>query len=108
MIGIVIVKDLPANNQPGVIVDDHNEVSAPVLAVFADMGKVTGISLPEGSEEFLLKRFTVFDSQVPGGLQVIAFDETLDGSHGNGGRKEAILNEPLMDLGGIESGELLL
>ena len=45
VIGIVIIEEAAAHQEPGVVVDDHDAVDPPALAVLGDIRKVARIAL---------------------------------------------------------------
>ena len=90
------------------VINDHDAVYPPALAVLRDIRQVTGIGLPHLPEGVLLKRFPVPHVRVPGRFEVMVPDEALDGADADYGGDEGRLHKVSMDLGGVEPREGLL
>lgn len=71
IVGIIVVEDTVANNESGMVINNHDQVGAAGITVFGDVGKIIGIGLPETSKEFFFESFSVFDVKISGGFQVI-------------------------------------
>ena len=108
VIGIVVIEEPAAHQEAGVVINDHDAVDPPALAVLRDIRQVTSISLPHLPEGVLLKRFPVPHVRVPGRFEVMVPDEALDGADADHGRDECRLHKVLMDLGGVQPRERLL
>ena len=78
VIGIVVVEQTSAYDEPGMIIDDYHAVDTAGFPVFSDVWKVTGIGLPAFAEAVFLKCLTVFEVWISGGFQVIVLYEPLD------------------------------
>ena len=70
------------------------------------MRKVARISLPDLTEFILFEGLTVTHVRVTCRFQVVPFDKTLDSTDTNSGRDKGISDQVLVNLGGIEPGEL--
>lgn len=57
--GIVIIEQSVADQEPRVVINDHDAVDTSGLAVFGDVWKVTGIRLPDLAEFVLFIGLTV-------------------------------------------------
>jgi hypothetical protein len=78
VVGIVVVEQTSAYDEPGMIIDDYHAVDTAGFPVFSDVWKVTGIGLPAFAEAVFFKCLTVFEVWIAGGFQVIVLYEPLD------------------------------
>ena len=85
------------------VVDDHDTVDPAALPILSDIGKVTGISLPDLAEFVLFVGFTAAEVWVTGRFQVVVADETLDGIHTDFSRDKRFPYQMFIDLGGVHS-----
>ena len=76
------------------------------LTVFRDIWEVTGIGLPHPTEGIFLKSFPVPHVWISCRLQVIAFNETLDGTNTDRAGNKAVPDELFMNLCSIKTREL--
>lgn len=55
VIGIVVIEEPAAYQETGMVINDHDAVDPPALAVLCDIRQVTGIRLPHLAESVLFK-----------------------------------------------------
>ena len=79
VIGIVVIEEPAAHQEAGVVINDHDAVDPPALAVLRDIRQVTSISLPHFAKGIFFKSLSVPHVQVPGRFEVMVPDEALDG-----------------------------
>ena len=107
VISIVVIEQAAANQETGMVVNDHNAVDSPAFSMFCDMRQVTSIRLPHFSKGILFKSLAVPHAWIAGGSQVVVADKALDSANADGSRNEGILHKLFVDLCCIESGESL-
>lgn len=85
------------------VIDDTDSIDPAGATVFRDVREVTGIGLPHPAEGIFLKSFPVPHVWTSCRLQVIAFNETLDGTDTDSAGNKAVPNELFMNLYSIET-----
>lgn len=90
------------------VINDHDAVNASGLTVFRDVGKVTGIRLPDLAEFVLFIGLTVPEVRISCRFEIVEPDKTLHGIHTDGCREKGFLHEMLINLRGIHAWMLLL
>ena len=85
------------------VINDHDTVDSFGCAVFGDVGKITGVGLPDLSEFVLFKGFAVTKIGISGRFQVVVPYETLDGINTDGGRDKGFPYQMSVNLGGIHA-----
>ncbi len=90
------------------VIDDQDAVDPPALAVFCDIWKVTGISLPHFPKGVLFKSLPVPHVRVTCRFQVMFLYKTLDSTHADRGRDERLFHEVAVDLCGVKPWESFL
>ena len=104
--GVVVEKPAP-NQEPGVVVYDHDAVDTPPPAILGNVGQITGVRLPQLPERVLLKCLAVPQIGIPGAFQVVVLDIALNGAHAHRGWDEALFHQLPVDLRGVEPGKCL-
>ena len=107
VISIVVIKQAAANQETGMVVNDHNAVDPPTFPVFCDIRQITGIRLPHFPKGILFKSLAVPHAWITCGFEVIMPDKALDSTNADRSRNERILHKLFVDLCGIEPGESL-
>ena len=107
VIGVVAVEEPAAHKETGMVINDHDAVDSPALAVFRDIREVTGIGLPHLPEGIFLKGFPVPHVRVAGRFQVMLLHKALDGADADRGRDEGFFHEMPVDLGRVQPRERL-
>ena len=64
--GIVIIEQSAADQESGMVINDHDAVDTSGLTVFRDVWEVTGIRLPDLAEFVLFIGLTVPEIRIPG------------------------------------------
>ena len=108
VIGVIIIKKSPANQQTGMVINDHDAVYPPAAAVFCYVRQVTGICLPHPAKGIFLKSFPVSYVRVARRYEVMLFDKPLDRTDAYCCREEILRHKMPVDLGGIECRECFL
>ena len=90
------------------VINDHDTVNASGLTVFRDVGKATGIRLPDLAEFVLFIGLTVPEVRISCRFEIVEPDKTLHGIHVDGCREKGFLHEMLINLRGIHAWMLLL
>ena len=81
----VAIKELSADDQTRMIVNDTDGINATGSTVFCDVREVTGVCLPHLSKSILLKGFSVLHRGIAGGFEVVMPYETLDCAYADSG-----------------------
>ena len=108
VIGIVAVEEPAAHQETGVVINDHDAVDPPALAVLRDIRKIARIGLPHLPKGVFFKCFPVPHVRVPCRFEVMVLHEALDGTDADRGGDECCFHKMLMDLGGVQPRESLL
>jgi hypothetical protein len=105
--GIVAVEQFTADEEPGMVIDDHDTVDPARFSIFRDVREIAGVRLPDLPEFIFLKCLAVTQVWISCGFEVIVADEALDGVHADSGRDKGITDEPFVDLGRIHAREVV-
>lgn len=107
VVPVVVVEDFAADDQAGMVVDDHDEVGPVGMTVFGDVGEIAGIGLPHAPEKGHLIGFPVFDGGVPGRPQVVFLEKALYGADTDRGIDIPLLQEHGVDHDTVDPRVLL-
>ena len=108
VIGIIVIEEAAAHQKTGMVINDHDAVYPPALAIFRDIRQVTGIGLPHLPKGVFFKCLPVPHAGVACRFQVMFLDEALDGADADCGRDEGFFNEVPVDLCRVQPWEGLL
>ena len=105
VVGVIVVKDFTTNNQARMIIDDHDQVSAPGTAIFRDVRKIGCVCLPHTSEFRHLIGFPILDERISGGFQIVFLQEPLDCAYRDLGVDKTAVDEHLVDHHAVDAGK---
>ena len=105
VIGIIVIEEAAAHQKTGMVINNHNAVDSPALAVLRDIRQVTGIGLPHLPKGVFFKCLPVPHAGVACRFQVMFLDEALDGADADCGRDEGFFNEVPVDLCRVQPWE---
>jgi hypothetical protein len=102
----ILVEKLSADDEPGLIIQNHDAVGPSGNAIFLYIGTIKGISLVHAGREFLFKSPPVPNAGSREALEIVFADEALKGGDGRiGCIDEAIGNHDRANAGGTEPGK---
>ena len=108
VIGIIVIEEAAAHQETGMVINDHDAVDSPALAVLRDKRQVTGIGLPHLPKGVFFKCLPVPHAGVACRFQVMFLHEALDGADADCGRDEGFFHEVPVDLCRVQPWEGLL
>ena len=66
VIGIIVIEEPASHQEAGVVIDDHDAVDPPALAILGDIRKIACVSLPHLPKSIFFKCLPVPHVWVPG------------------------------------------
>ena len=64
VIGIIVIEEAAAHQKTGMVINNHDAVDSPALAILRDIRQVTGIGLPHLPKGVFFKRLSVPHTRV--------------------------------------------
>ena len=107
VVSVIVIKDPAADDQAGVVIDDHDQECPAGASVLGDIREVGCIRLPHTSEFRHFVSLPVFDGGIAGRSEIIFLQEALYGTDRDFGVDKAGLDEHLVDHDAVDAGKLL-
>ena len=85
------------------VINNHDAVNSPGFTILSDIGKITGIRLPDFTKLIFLIGLAVTEVRVSGRFEVIVANKALYGIHTDGSREKGVTDQMVMDLCGIHA-----